>query len=116
MSQSPFFWLLTGLFVFLLVRQLLAARNRIPSSQARAKVAAGAQLLDVRSEAEFRSGSLPGARNIPVSSLASRVGELDPKRPLVVFCASGMRSANALSTLRSKGFTEVYDLGPLSAW
>ncbi len=107
--------ILIGVVSFLVLRFLLNMRNRISGPQARAEVEAGALLLDVRSPAEYGGGSLPGATNIPVQSLGQRVGELDAERPVVVFCASGMRSARAASLLRGKGFT-VHDLGSVRAW
>ena len=110
------FWLGAALVVFVVVRFALAARNRIAGPAAREKVAAGALLLDVRTEAEFRGGAIPGAKNIPVQSLAGRLAELERTRPVVVYCASGIRSASAASLLRRSGFAEVHDLGPAAAW
>ena len=113
--NSLFFWALVALVAFVAVRMVLASRNRIPAADARAKVDAGALLLDVRTPGEFAMGAIPGAKNIPVQSLAGRLGELSKERAIVVYCASGMRSASALSLLRRSGF-EVYDLGPASRW
>lgn len=115
MRDLPF-WIATAFFLFFIVRFVLAARNRISGKDARDKVAAGALLLDVRSEGEFRSGAIPGAKNIPVQSLASRLGELERGRPIVVYCASGMRSSSAASLLKRSGFADVHDLGPAAAW
>ncbi len=115
MRDLPFWIGVTVLAIFV-VRFVVAARNRIAGPAARAKVAAGALLLDVRSETEFKSGAIPGAKNIPVQSLASRLGELEPARPVVVYCASGIRSASAASLLKRRGFSEVHDLGPAAAW
>lgn len=116
MPDNLFYWLLGAFVLFFVVRYLMAARGRITGADARAKVAAGAQLLDVRSEGEFKGGSLPKAKNIPVSSLGQRLGELDRSRAVVLFCASGMRSSSAASLLRRSGFSDVHDLGPISAW
>lgn len=116
MFQDLLPWILGALVLVFVARFFLAARGRISGADARAKVEAGAQLIDVRSKAEFDGGSLPNAKNIPVGSLAQRLGELDRARPVVVFCASGMRSSSAASLLRRSGFTEVHDLGPASAW
>lgn len=101
--------------VFLLGRMLLARRDRISGAQARAEVEAGATLVDVRTPAEFASGSIPGAKNVPLPNLESRLAELDKERAVVVFCASGMRSARAAAILKRNGFT-AHDLGPASAW
>jgi phage shock protein E len=78
------------------------------------KIAAGARLIDVRTPAEFRDGSYPGAVNIPVASLPARMHELEPKSASVVlFCASGARSAQAARLLRQAGFTDVVNAGGL---
>jgi phage shock protein E len=76
-----------------------------------------ALLLDVRSESEFAAGHLPGAVNVPVSQLAAQVNTLGDKgRPVVVYCASGVRSTRATSLLREAGFSRVLNLGAMSAW
>ena len=75
------------------------------------------QIVDVRGPGEFRLGSVPGAVNIPVGQVPSRLDELDPHRPTVVYCAGGYRSSVAASVLRAGGFTDVSDvLGGYSAW
>jgi phage shock protein E len=85
--------------------------------QARQLVAAGATLLDVRTPAEFADGHLPGAVNIPVQDLQRRMGELTSKeQPIVVYCRSGNRSAQASQLLKGKGYTAVHDLGAMSNW
>ncbi len=104
-----------GLLAIFVLRMVIAARARISGPDARAKVAAGALLVDVRSRAEFAAGALPGAIHIPVGEIAARVAELPAGKPIVVYCASGMRSASAARALRSRG-REVHDLGPASAW
>ena len=74
-------------------------------------LAAGGQLVDVRTPDEFAADPVPGARNLPLDQLASRRAELDRARPVVVFCASGWRSAAAAQTLTAAGFTRVIDAG-----
>lgn len=101
--------------VYFALRFVMAARSRIPPDKAHALVEAGAQLVDVRSPAEFASGALPGAINLPVQSLRQKMGELSKDSPVIVYCASGMRSARAASVLKTAGF-EVHDLGPKAAW
>jgi rhodanese-related sulfurtransferase len=60
---------------------------------------------------------VPGAVNIPVGQLPERVGELDPRRPTVVYCAGGYRSSAAASLLHRNGFADVSDvLGGYGAW
>jgi rhodanese-related sulfurtransferase len=71
----------------------------------------GAVILDVRSKGEFQGGHIKGSINISVDSLNSNLNKLKKDKPIITCCASGMRSANAKSILKSNGFTEVYNGG-----
>ena len=78
------------------------------------KIQQGALVLDVRTPGEYQSGHYEKARNIPVQELGDRVSELgDKKRAIVVYCASGMRSARAVKILTAAGFTDVTNAGGL---
>lgn len=102
-----------GVFVAL----WLFRRPDIDAARARELVAKGARLIDVRTPGEFGAGHISGARNIPLDRLGGALGELHPKeKPIIVYCASGTRSAMARRRLREAGFPEVYNLGPMSAW
>ena len=91
--------------------------DQIDSPQAKDLVKKGALLVDVRTPEEFAEGHIDKAVNIPVAQLASRISELGAKdTTIVLYCRSGMRSSRAASTLQEKGFTKVYDLGPMSKW
>jgi hydroxyacylglutathione hydrolase len=75
------------------------------------------QVVDVRNPGEHALGSLPDAVNIPVGQLPTRLDELDPNRPTVVYCAGGYRSSVAASLLRANGFADVSDIvGGYGAW
>jgi len=76
------------------------------------------QVVDVRGEGEVAvTGTVPRATPIPLTRLADRASELDPARPVVVYCAGGYRSMIASSLLASLGFTDVSDLlGGYAAW
>lgn len=78
----------------------------------------GTQVVDVRGPGEVAgSGLVPGAVPIPLPALVSRLGELDPAAPTVVYCAGGYRSSIAASVLRARGFATVDDLlGGFGAW
>ena len=71
----------------------------------------GAIVVDVRTKDEFKSSHIKGAINIPLNTLPQRVKELNPNKPIITCCASGMRSASARSILKSKGFKQVYNGG-----
>jgi len=84
---------------------------------ARITEASAAQVLDVRRPAEWRAGHIAGARHIPLSELAARAGDLDPKRPVAVVCASGYRSSIAASVLERQGFSAAINVvGGMTAW
>lgn len=96
---------------------VFASRSGLTGTDARALVADGARLVDVRTPEEFAAGHIDGAVNIPVQDLERRMRELDPvSEPVVVYCRSGARSRRAAEMLRSGGFTSVHDLGAMSRW
>ncbi len=76
----------------------------------------GPLIVDVRTVAEFRTGAYPDAVNIPLDDLMRRRDELgtDLNRELVVYCASGGRSAYAQRQLMQLGYTNVKNGGGLS--
>ncbi|HUW97917.1 MAG TPA: rhodanese-like domain-containing protein [Acidiferrobacter sp.] len=79
----------------------------------------GGVVLDVREAAEFQSGHIPRAINIPLGEVMSRGPELKKfkERPVIICCASGSRSARAAAVLKKDGFTSVHNLaGGVSAW
>jgi phage shock protein E len=79
---------------------------------AREKITSGALVLDVRTDDEYQGGHYEGARNIPVQDLEARLNELgDKKRAVVVYCASGVRSARAADIMTKAGFTDVTNAG-----
>ena len=103
--------LFVGLFL------VSCTRQRSVGAEAHQRVAAGAMLVDVRTPDEFAAGHLPGAVNIPVEELPRRFAELgSPEKPLVVYCRSGARSSRAERLLKERGFQDVFNLGPMSAW
>lgn len=74
-------------------------------------------LLDVREPYEVAIAALPAAVNIPLGDLESRIGELDPGAPIVVYCHLGVRSSTALTRLEAAGFTAARHLaGGIDAW
>ena len=77
----------------------------------------GADIIDVRSRAEWEAGHMPGVKNFPLGGLEERMEELPKGRPLVVYCQGGSRSAIAASLLQSRGFSEVVNLaGGFAEW
>ncbi len=69
-------------------------------------------VVDVRTGDEYQMGAFPGAVNIPLDELNSRIAELGSKeRSITLYCASGARSSYAQRILQSEGFTEVTNGG-----
>lgn len=86
--------------------------GRIDGPSARTLVSKGAQLVDVRTAEEYAHKHVQGAVNVPMDSISTHdFGPTDT--PLVVYCESGKRSAQAAAALRGKGYS-VYDLGGMS--
>jgi phage shock protein E len=77
------------------------------------RIKAGATVVDVRTSEEFADGAYPGALNIPVQELGSRAGEIPKDKPVVVYCASGARSAFAARVLKANGWKDVLNGGGL---
>jgi phage shock protein E len=77
-------------------------------------IKAGARIIDVRSSDEFADGAFPGAINIPLHLLPAKLDELGPKDgDIVLYCASGARSAQAARILQKAGFTNAVNAGGL---
>jgi len=78
-----------------------------------------ALVVDVREAWEYREGHVPGALNIPLSTLPERLAELPKNRPILLVCNSGNRSGVAADFLVGQGFDgeKVYNLeGGTYAW
>lgn len=74
-------------------------------------------LLDVRQPAEYQRAHIPAAKLIPLPRLADEYDQLDPSKPVIVYCAMGGRSRVAAQMLAGQGFEEVYNLnGGINGW
>jgi phage shock protein E len=79
------------------------------------KIKAGAKIVDVRTAEEFEDEHYTGAVNIPVEEIMMRLNEFgDKAKPVIVYCASGSRSAYAARYLRSVGYSDVINAGGLT--
>ena len=73
-------------------------------------------LVDVREPDEFAAWAIPGARNVPLSTLGHRLPVVERDRRVVVVCASGERSARAVGVLRAAGVDAANLVGGMLAW
>ena len=106
-------WLGVAIPVGIIAAFLLFRRaGQISGEGARQLIRDGGLLVDVRTPGEFDASHLQGAINLPLGILGAQAGKLESKdRPLVVYCASGTRSAVARAQLKRLGFTQVFNLG-----
>jgi rhodanese-related sulfurtransferase len=82
-----------------------------PATDWAALAAAGAQIIDVRSNSEFACGHINNAVNIPLDRLQAHLHKIRKDKVVITCCASGMRSASAKAILMANGFSEVYNGG-----
>ncbi len=121
-QQWPLFVALVIIVLSLIysyVGDRLMGYQTVDPNQATRLINDGAAVLDVRSEAEFKSGHIADAVNIPVSQLKGRLDKLSFSKmdPVVVYCQSGSRSARACALLAKSGYEKVYNLGGgMLAW
>ena len=73
-------------------------------------------LIDVREPHEWDIGRIPGARLIPLGDLSAAMSSLDNRREIVVYCRSGIRSADATRRLRAAGFQATNLAGGILRW
>ena len=103
-----------------LIREVKAAVREVDTAQAgQLASASGALLVDVRESTEWQEGHIVGAVHVPRGHLESRIEAAAPdrQRPLVLYCASGVRSLFAARQLEELGYTDVVSLtGGFQAW
>ena len=77
----------------------------------------GAVLLDVRTPGEYREGHIPGSKNVPLQSI-DKVGDIIENKgtPIFVHCLSGARSRQATAVLQQMGYSNVKNIGGISAY
>ena len=87
------------------------------ASAARMLEAGSADIIDVRSRAEWDAGHIPGARHIALGELPDRLHDLSTNRAVIVHCQGGARSAIAASLLRTREFPQVINMtGGFAEW
>lgn len=116
--KSLFLAVAVSLFSLLSCAQQTA--DRLDATAFKARLEQGkVQLVDVRTPQEFAKGHLEGAANIDwlADDFATRTATLDKSKPVLLYCAVGGRSEEALNSMRQAGFKDVHDLlGGIGAW
>ena len=110
------------------VKDLLAAANaavpKVMPEEAKALIAKGALVVDVRDGTEVANGKVKGAVHAQRGLLEFKADPEAPShdpafrkdRTVIVYCASGGRSALAGKTLQDMGYTDVRNLGGFKGW
>lgn len=78
-------------------------------------------ILDVRTQAEYDGGHIPGAVLLPAEAILAGSDDVaavvpDKDRAVIVYCRTGRRSSRAAAALYDMGYTAVYDLGGIVNW
>jgi len=102
------------------LRQIKDRIDEVDPAGVREQLAVGALVIDVRQDEEWATGHIPGARHVPKSHLESRIEGIAPDKtqPVVLYCASGQRSAWATRTLvEDLGYEHVSSMtGGFTLW
>ncbi len=119
-SEQISLYAILAVMVFFYIRKQLLARslNNYSAAEAKQRMKSGCILLDVRTESERRSLSIPSSIHIPLHELSSRIKELEKYRgkEIVCYCASGNRSVSAGIKLKKAGFTAGNLKGGIASW
>jgi len=96
---------------------MFGVRDIDPNQLEALKANGSLQLIDVRTEAEFAQAKIEGSTHIPLHMLPLKVQDLQKGEPIVFYCRSGARSAQACAWLMSQGINNVYNLsGGIMNW
>ena len=76
-----------------------------------------ALLIDVRKPAEYASGHIPNAINIPLQTLTKNLDKIPKNRPVVLYCTTGYRTAMGVMSLQILGYSNVRGFPPsIQGW
>jgi sulfur-carrier protein adenylyltransferase/sulfurtransferase len=101
------------------IRQIRSQVTEVDPAEVSELAHEGVAIVDVRETEETESGVLPGAKHVPRGYLESRIEGIVPDRstPVVIYCASGTRSALAAHTLQELGYQDVRSMtGGITLW
>jgi len=106
--------LVLGIVIFIMIIQRLGGKTKMAQSSLKELIKNGAHIIDVRTKEEFAEEAYPKAKNIPLSILEAKLSDAGkPTDTIIVYCASGARSAQAARILKFRGYTNVINAGGL---
>lgn len=114
-------WIIAAVFavgvIVALATPAQGARKDIGNAELAQLQSSGAFVVDVRTPSEYAAGHLPGAVSVPMGQLTQAAAAWNKNSPIVVYCATGARSANAATILSTLGFKKLYNLTDgIAAW
>ncbi|GAB1463776.1 rhodanese-like domain-containing protein [Pedobacter sp.] len=107
------------LLIGLLLSFSAYSQKKISAAKLDRKLKKDIQLVDVRTEKEYKEKHIADAVNVDVEkpNFEDAAQTLDKNQPVYVYCRTGKRSSKAAHKLKSLGFTKVYDLkGGITSW
>ena len=103
-----------------LLRKVKSEIEEVDPAEVRELLGEGVVLIDVREGEELAQGKIPGAKHVPRAYLESRIEQVVPDRstPIILYCASGVRSAYAARTMiKELGYENVRSMtGGITLW
>lgn len=109
--------LIPAILVILIIFKVLGSRGSLKKEEVKAILDKGGKIIDVRTPMEYKSGHINGAINIEYTNIAKGIkkAKISKETPVILYCASGSRSNVAVSELKNKGFSQVYNGGSHSS-
>ena len=88
-------------------------KGTLKAADAKKIIDQGGKIIDVRTPGEYKSGHYKGAINIQHDKITNGIKKAKIKKetPVILYCASGMRSSSAVSVLKAEGFSSVHNAG-----
>jgi len=107
----------SSLVCLAMARVYVEAEEVIDPNQDMLDMLENAVIVDLRDQASYDAGHIPGAINIPLNELGYKLYTLDSTKDIVVYCYTGQSCKIAVQVLKNAGFKDVYSLeGGIEAW
>ena len=101
-------------------KQIIIERVEVDTFETKLNTLENAFLIDVRTQAEYKSGHINGATNIDfnqVENMKITFDNLDRNQPMLIYCAAGGRSSKTRVLMKEMGFKQIYELSRgISGW
>ena len=123
LNNLPLFgaWVAVAVILLSIQLKLMASGPKAVSSQILTNFVnrEDAVVVDIRGQADFNKGHIPGALNVPLSQLKEKASDLEKYkgRPIIMVCANGIQVGGACEILRKAGIEQLHKLaGGMGSW